>query len=114
MLNAANTNEFLALGLDSGWVNSFAHEASGGGSRRSGIEFALDFAAALEEANVTFFLDPWEAGVDVRAAETTTSGLGGVLARNGRRRLSSGLPTSLTRHSRNVASSARELRWRSC
>lgn len=110
LLSAENTNEFLALVLDSGCSSTLMHGAAGtGGSRRSGIELALAFAAAtaaLEEANVTFFLDLWEAGVDVvRAAETTTSGLGGVLARKGRRRLSSGLPTSLTRHSMNVASS---------
>lgn len=107
LLNAANTNEFLDLGLDSGCSGSLTHGADGGGSNRSGIELALAFAAAAsEDAKVTFFFDLCKADVDdVGAAETTTSGLGGVLARKGRRTLSSGLPTSLTRHSMNVASS---------
>lgn len=106
LLNAANTNEFLDLGLDSGRSGSLTHGAGGGGSNRSGIELALAFAAASEDAKVTFFLDLCDAGVDdVGAAEITTSGLGGVLAMKGRRTLSSGLPTSLTRHSMNVASS---------
>lgn len=108
LLKAENTNEFLVLGLDCACSSTSTRGAAGtGGSRRSGIELAMAFAAAAsEEANVTFFFDLWGAGVDeVRAAQTTTSGLGGVLAKKGRRRLSSGLPTSFTRHSRNDASS---------